>query len=72
MYYIDHVFTLGLWQLDATYMLKLWQLKAKCSQNHVKLLSLVNPMLFVYFHYLDKNPRWVTDGYGYDDFPEDY
>ena len=26
--------------------------------------------MLVYFHYLDKNPRWVTDGY--DDFPEEY
>ena len=28
--------------------------------------------MLVYFHYLDKNPGWVTDGFGYDDFPEDY
>ena len=41
----------------------------------------MNPMLhllsmtrtyIVYFHYLDKNPGWVTDGYGNDDFPKDY
>ena len=41
----------------------------------------MNPMLhllsmtrtyIVYFHYLDKNPGWVTDGYGNDDFHEDY
>ena len=29
-------------------------------------------LMLVYFHYLDKNLRWVTDGYGNDDFPEDY
>ena len=29
-------------------------------------------LTLVYFYYLDKNPRWVTDGYGNDDFPEDY
>ena len=28
--------------------------------------------MLIYFYYLDKNPRWVTDGYGNDDFPEDY
>ena len=28
--------------------------------------------MLVYFHYLDKNPGWVTDGYGNDDFPEEY
>ena len=28
--------------------------------------------MLVYFHYLDKNPGWVTDGYVNDDFPEDY
>ena len=27
--------------------------------------------LFI-FHYLDKNPRWVTDGNGYKDFSKDY
>ena len=26
----------------------------------------------IYFHYLDKNSGWVTDGYGNDDFLEDY
>ena len=45
--YIDHVFILGLWQLATTHMLKLWQLKAKCSQIRVKLLSLMNPMLYL-------------------------
>ena len=29
-------------------------------------------LTLVYFHYLDKNPEWVIDGYGNDDFPEDY
>ena len=28
--------------------------------------------MLVYFYYLDKNPGWVTDGYGYDDFPKDF
>ena len=28
--------------------------------------------MLVYFHYLDKNPGWITDGHGNDDFPEDY
>ena len=45
--YVDHVFILGLWQLVATHMLKLWQLKAKCNQIRVKLLSLMNSMLYL-------------------------
>ena len=28
--------------------------------------------MLVYFHYLDKNPGWVTYGSGYDDYLEDY
>ena len=28
--------------------------------------------MLVYFLYLDKNPRWVTDGNVYEEFPEDY
>ena len=41
----------------------------------------MNPMLHLLsmtctyaclFLLLDKNPEWVTDGYGNDDFPEDY
>ena len=28
-------------------------------------------LTLVYFYYLDKNPGWVIDGYGNDDFSED-
>ena len=28
--------------------------------------------MLVYFLYLDKNPRWVTDDNVYKEFPEDY
>jgi hypothetical protein len=28
--------------------------------------------MLVYFHYLDKNPGWVTDYGDYAEFPEDY
>ena len=28
--------------------------------------------MLVYFLYLDKNPRWVTDDNGYEEFPKDY
>ena len=28
--------------------------------------------MLVYFLYLDKNPGWVTDDNGYEEFPEDF
>ena len=28
--------------------------------------------MLVYFQCLDKNPGWVTDDNGYEEFPEDY
>ena len=28
--------------------------------------------MLVYFQYLDKNPGWVTDDNGYEEFPEDF
>ena len=28
--------------------------------------------MLAYIYYLDKNPRWVTGGNGYEDFPEDF
>ena len=49
--------------------------------NQCQPFELHNPMLacyvrdvltLVYFLYLDKNPRWVTDDNGYEDFPEDF
>ena len=67
--YIDNVFCFGI--------------ATTCCYSYAKIVSttctyacytcLVRHVLtLVYFYYLDKNPGWVTDDYGYDDFPEDY
>ena len=75
-------FTLGLKQLVATLMLKIVTTKTWMLLNLWQVFwALWTPcytcwvwhvLTLVYFHYLDKNPGWVTDGHGNDNFPGEY
>ena len=41
-------------------------------EPHVTLVEYDVYLRLFIFYYLDKNPGWVTDGYGNDNFPYDY
>ena len=41
-------------------------------EPHVTLVEYDTYLRLFIFYYLDKNLGWVTNGYGNDDFPEQY